>query len=202
MHSFRPLFAALNRVMTRRWPDLSKRKSSQDKYDWEFLCTTTWFAVDPDQHVAAFHGGAIPTIAMPHIESWRKIEELLEALPPTRDDRVVLTKEGHAAHSRHVDRARGLRSSDEMIEKSWASVSAAAHFWTRRGFFNFWGANSGSYSPPDYCAAATPLEPITLAELPTEVREIVSSVVSPVRFNEISRFHIRSLFADAAKQPS
>jgi len=199
MLSFGSLLAAFNRVMTKRWPDLSKRKRAANKYDWEFLCTTTWFAVDADQHVAAFENGEIPAVAMLHIERWRQIEQLLDTLPQTREDELLITRETHAADHRRVDRARRMCSSDEMIEHSWSSVSTSARYWTGRGLFSYWGVNSGSYSTPDCYARAKPLEPITLRELPTEVHEIISTVISPVRFNQISRFHINSLFANAAK---
>jgi hypothetical protein len=180
-------------------PSPKPRRKSTAKYDWDFLITTTWFAVDAEQNVAAFENGMIPPIAMPHIENWRTIESMLENLHANRTYQTIITKEDvMAAHLRHRRSYQGSFS-QKLVDMSWDHVSRNASEWTRRGFYQFWGVESSNYYPPEYDLVGKPLEPIKLDELPEPAKQVIAAIPSATRFTQLTHLNISKLFSDASR---
>jgi len=180
-------------------PPSKPRRRSTAKYDWDFLITTTWFAVDSEQNVAAFESGMIPPIAMPHIEKWRTIESTLESLPANRTYQTIITKEDVLAAHLRSNRARRQSFSQKLVDMSWEHVSRNASEWTRRGFYQFWGVNSSNYYPPEYDLVGKPLEPIKLDELPEAAKQVIAAVPCSMRFTGLTHLHISELFPETSR---
>jgi len=161
------------------------------EFDYEFLQSITWYAIDLDGKVGAFDSGQMAQAAERFVMDWRRVDELVCALPESSEHCMLRSKDQYWDGVRPV-----TRLSDENMkhiqELMWPTFERTISELPRRGIFQF-EATRVPYGvlPPTYNLECLPASPISATDLPPEALRIIKEVVAPVRFNETRFTDIR-----------
>jgi len=161
------------------------------EFDYEFLQSITWYAIDLDGKVGAFDSGQMAQAAARFVTDWRRIDELVCALPESSEYRLLMRKDQYWDGVRPVTKL-SEENMKHIQELMWPTVQRIASELPRRGIFQFY-ATRHSYGmlPATYDLVCLPVSPISATDLPPEALRIIKEVVAPVRFNETRFTDIR-----------
>lgn len=161
------------------------------KFDYEFLQSITWYAIDLDGKVGAFDLGEMAKAAAKLVMDWDHVDELVRAQPESGEYRMLKSKHQYWDGALPVTKL-SEENMKHIQERMWPGFERWASELPRRGIFQF-KATPAAYGmlPPTYEMVCLPASPISATDLPPEVSRIIKEVAAPVRFNETRFTDIR-----------
>jgi hypothetical protein len=171
--------------------DVLRNNNMNTSYDYEFLQSITWYAVDVDRRIAAFDLGSMPQSALALASQWEAIDTAIRAMPEVSDYRLLIDRSDFTATKiKGICQESREAIANVMMQHRERIISELP----RHGIYQFEGMPSPyGQLPSKYRLVGIPLSPIELQCLPDQIKYIVDSMALKVRFSEIVALDVSQL---------